>query len=133
MILRRLQALWTMGTALVRKVLLMPFVRRPGPGPWLARLRAEHLTPTPAGAWPRLEKAGRCIACGLCEAVALEEGVHSTLVAAGRSPVDAPLAVAQARALQRVAADVARVCPARVGVEEAASLILDNARLLAGR
>ncbi len=128
---RQLKALWTMGMALLRKLLLLPFVRNPGGGPWLARMRLERIAPTPDGAWERLAPAGRCIGCGLCQAVGPADfWACSVVLGAGRRPEDAPLAVADAERLRRVAADIARVCPARVGVDELATLILDNARLL---
>jgi len=68
--LRQLNALWVLGLALLRKILLMPFVRRRGGGPWLARLRAERLTPTPVAAWSRFERASRCIGRGRRRAAA---------------------------------------------------------------
>lgn len=134
MIIRQLKALWTMGLALLRKVLLLPFVRRPGPAPWLARLHEERLAATPRGAWERFERAGRCIGCGLCEAVPYEVvSPCTTVLSSSRRPEDAPLAVGEAEALRRLARDIARVCPARVGFDDVASLIEDNARMLASR
>ncbi len=128
---RQLKALWTMGIALLRKLLLMPFVHNPGGGPWLARMRQERIAPTPAGAWERLGPAGRCIGCGLCQAVGGGDfSPCAAVMADGRRPEDAPLVVDDAARLRRLAGDIARVCPARVGVDELATLILDNARLL---
>jgi hypothetical protein len=130
---RLLKSLWTMGWALVRKLLLLPFVRRPGPEPWLSRLKQEALTPTAAGAWPRFSAAGRCIGCGLCGTVESSRAPYESILAAGRRPEDAPLATSQAVELRRLAAEIARVCPARVGVSELAMLVLDNAALVEGR
>jgi ferredoxin len=134
MTFRQLKALWTMGAALLRKLLLMPFVRSPGSGPWLGRIREERLAPTPARAWDRFAAAGRCIGCGLCQTVAPRDfSPCASILGAGRRPEDAPLAVAEAEVLRRIAGDIARICPARVGVEELSTLILDNARLLEGQ
>jgi hypothetical protein len=85
--LRQLNALWVLGLALLRKILLMPFVRRRGGGPWLARLRAERLTPTPMAAWSRFERASRCIGCGLCDIVdAGELSPRPVILGFGRRP-----------------------------------------------
>lgn len=128
---KQLKALWTMGLALLRKLLILPFVRNPGARPWLVRMRQERLTATPAGAWPRLSTSGRCIGCGLCELTGTPTtSPFAIIVAAGRRPEDADLAVDQAHVLLRAAADIARICPARVGVDDIATLILDNARAL---
>jgi hypothetical protein len=128
---KQLKALWTIGFALMRKLLLLPFVRNPGARPWLERMRQERLTATPAGAWPRLATGGRCIGCGLCELTgAGGTSPYAIIAAAGRRPEDAGLAVGDARALAKAAADIARICPARVGVDDIATLILDNARAL---
>jgi len=133
MSLKQLEALWTMGLALLRKLLILPFVRNPGARPWLARLRQERLTATPAAAWPRLSTAGRCIRCGLCDLTGTGATSPFTIIAgAGRRPEDADLAADDARVLARAAADIARICPARVGVDDIASLIVDNARALGG-
>ncbi len=130
-VFRKLMALWTMGFALLRKLLLMPFVRNPGGGPWLARMRQERIAPTAATAWERLGPAGRCIGCGLCQAVGPGDfSPCAAVMGDGRRPEDAPLVVDDAARLRRLAADIARVCPARVGIDDVATLILDNARLL---
>lgn len=131
MSLRQLRALCTMGLALVRKLLLMPFVRNRGATPWLRRLRQESLTSTPAHAWQHASLAGRCLGCGLCDLMATAGFTPSaTIMAAGRRPEDAPLACVQAQALMQAASDIARICPARMGVTELAQMISDNAALL---
>jgi hypothetical protein len=131
MMWRQIKALWTLGMALLRKLLVMPFVRNTGAGPWLARIRQESLAPAPADAWRRFAPSSRCIGCGLCDAVGDARFAPSAAILAdGRRPEDAPLVVADAEQLQRLASEIAAVCPARVGVADLATLIIDNARML---
>ena len=122
--LRQIQALFTMGMALLRHLLLMPLARRRGAAPWLQRLRRESLA----------APAGRCIGCGLCDTLGEGSVAPSAMIlAVGRRPEDAPLVIGDARALVLLAADIARICPARVGVQDIAGLIVDNAAMLSSR
>jgi hypothetical protein len=131
---KRMKALasrMTIGNAVIKKMVLRALrFSRGGPRPWLARLAVEQLAPTPAEAWSYLAETSACIGCGLCEAV-VADGEPSGWMAAARQPSDAPLAAEAARRLRVVAADVARVCPARVKPESIARLIEENARALA--
>lgn len=132
MSLRQIKALWTLGMALLRKILFLPFARSPGAGPWLERLRQERLAPTPSSAWQRYAPAGRCIGCGLCESIAIDGSTSPStwVLAIGRRPEDAPLVQSEAGSLQRLAREIERVCPGRVGVEDLTAIVRDNARLL---
>jgi len=132
--LRQLKALWVLGWALVAKLLMDPFVRHRGVAPWLARLRQESLAPTPPSTWQHLERASRCIGCGICDAVRLD--VRSTshwIAGSGRAPSDAPLLLAEVPAIVARAPEIARICPTRVGVDDLAALITDHAQILAER
>ena len=132
--LRQIQALFTMGMALLRHLLLMPLARRRGAAPWLQRLRRESLAPTAPQSWQRFAPAGRCIGCGLCDTLGEGSVAPSAMIlAVGRRPEDAPLVIGDARALVLLAADIARICPARVGVQDIAGLIVDNAAMLSSR
>lgn len=129
--LRQLKALWVLGWAFLAKVLLSPFVRDKGGGEWLARLREEQLAPTPPKAWTRFERASRCIGCGLCDVVAIDDvSTSSWLLGSGREPANAPLVVERTAALRVHAQEIARICPARVGIDDVAAIISDNAKLL---
>ncbi len=131
---RWLRARTTLGWQLFKHVLLVPFVKKRGPEPWLGKLRTESIASTPAGAWKLFEPSSRCIGCGLCEAVAAPgEEPAAWIQGAARSPGDAPLALSEADKLERLAEAIARVCPTQVGVREIAALIEKNAAELRPR
>jgi len=129
--LRQVNALWVLGLALVKHLLLRPFVRRRGPRPWLERLRVESLGAVPSAAWPLFAGSSRCIGCRLCDGVGKpEDTVWLWLASAARVPADAPLGTVAAERLVALAPEIARICPARVPVESLALLIRENARML---
>ncbi len=128
--IRRLNAILTMGLALLKHLFLMPLRRGGGGGAWLRRLKAEHLGPTPPEAWNRFEPASRCIGCGLCDLAGQGAPVHTWIMGAPREPSDAPLVMPEAARLDALAGAIAQICPARVGVHEIAQIIRDNATAL---
>lgn len=127
---RWLKARWTLGWALVKHVLLQPFVRR-DPARWVRRIAQESLGPTPAEGWNLFAASSRCMGCGLCDAV-VPAGMQPSAWMQGaiREPADAPLALAKARQLRAWAQDIERVCPAQVKVEAVARLIEEHHRAL---
>jgi ferredoxin len=129
--MRYLNARWVLGWALVKHMLLRPFIRR-DPSRWVDRIAADNLGPTPRRAWEYFEPASRCIGCGLCDAVVPPQ-VHASAWISGcaRLPEDAPLALEKARLLKPWAEAIERVCPARVGVTALVQLIEDEAGALA--
>ena len=123
--IRSIKAKGVLGLALIQNILSAPFGRR-GAQAWLARLAQEDLASTPACTWERAEQTSRCIACGLCESVAVElEGISRFFTAAGRRPQDAPLALAEAERVREHMEEITRVCPA--GLDPAAVLTLIEA------
>lgn len=131
---RQLKARYTLATALLRNICSRPFVRHAGAKPWLAKLREEQLGVVPQDAWSRFAGASRCIACGLCDAQGRTDTSAASLVmGAARQPADAPLELEKATVLHALAADIARVCPARIAAEDIAALIHSNAMVLADK
>ena len=120
--------------ALVLKVLQGIFRRPPRntTASWLEHLREEGIGPVPQTAWSQLAPAGACIGCCLCDAAAPDEGTSPAqlVMGAGRVPADAPLELQRAAALDRVAEDIAQICPARVQARDIADLIRANASVL---
>lgn len=129
--IRQLNAYWTLGTALTKHVLVVPFAKGRSVWTWLGRLRQENLARTAKDAWSRQEAAGRCIGCGLCDVLAPTQGPLSEwILSAGREPGDAPLGRAKAEILLQHADAIARICPASVDVRGLAELIIANAKEL---
>lgn len=127
-----LNARFVLGWALIKHLLLRPFVRR-DPRHWIGRVAADHLAPTPQQGWALFEGASRCVGCGLCDAV-VPADVHASHWLAGsiRQPQDAPLALAQAAALRRHQGAIEAVCPTRVRVGDVVRLIELQAQALRG-
>ena len=131
--LKMLRARWTLGWALVKRVLsyVVPFVKRTTPDHWLYRLAGESIAPTPPNTWSHVEGASRCIGCGLCDSIPNNEDQPSEwILGSAREPGDAPLALEQAARLRRLAQEISKICPARVPAEAIASLIEDNSNML---
>ncbi len=132
--LRQVNAYWVLGWALAKHVVARPFVGRPTPTRWLERLRGEELGPVPQDAWGAFAGAGRCLGCGLCDAVGEPGDTPSAwLVGAIRQPSDAPLSVAIAERLTELAPRIAAVCPARVSVLDVVRLVRGNLDALGRR
>ena len=128
--MRYLNARWTLGWALIKHILLRPFIR-PDPGLWVQRINQDFLGPTPLAAWNYFAGSSRCIGCGLCDAVAPGDAKPSEWILGSiRQPSDAPLALAKAKQLRELAGAIERVCPARVSVGDVADLIEANAHAL---
>lgn len=127
---RWLRARITLGWALFKHLLTGPFApRRSAPGPWLQRIGAEGLGPTPAANWGHLEGSSKCIGCGLCDMFGSAALPRPSLMIQGaaRLPSDAPhIAEAELTALLAIAQDVARVCPQGVLVTDICALIRNN-------
>ncbi len=131
---RTVKARVTLGLAVLKHILLTPFVGGSrGPKSWLKRLAAEDLARTPEGAWQYLEGTSRCIGCGLCDTVAVgDEAPSSWIMGEARRPADAELAVDRSVRLRQLADSIARVCPARVPAESIAQLLDDTVDVLRG-
>jgi hypothetical protein len=131
---RQLNALWVLGWALVKHVLARPFVGRRVPEPWLARLREESIGVVPADAWAKLAGTSRCTGCGTCDVVAAAPGDAPMrwVLSVARRPGDAPLVRHEVERLAVLAADIERLCPARVPVHELVALARDNDRMVSG-
>lgn len=131
---RWVRARMTLGVALARHLALLPLRRRrSNPVRWLTRMAGESLGRTPAPNWGHAARSGRCIGCGLCDMFgdAALPRPSATIVGAGRSPGDAPLLPAAARArLLQLADDVRRVCPTGVDTRDVVALIDNNAAVL---
>jgi len=131
---RWLRARMTLGWALAKHVMMGPWAkRRTDPGRWLRRIGAEALGPTPEGNWPRFAGSSKCIGCGLCDLFGSQNLPRPSLVIRGaaRLPSDAPHISPQTlEALGEVAADVARICPQGVQVEDIVTLIRNNQQAL---
>ncbi len=126
-----LNARWVLGWALIKHILLRPFVRR-DPSLWVKRIAQESLGPTPPSGWSLFENTSRCIGCGLCDAVVPAGVLASTWIHGSiRHPHDAPLALAQAQLLRKYASAIDRVCPARVKAASVADLIEAQASMIA--
>jgi hypothetical protein len=133
-VMRQLNALWVLAWALVKHLLLKPFVRRRGPAPWLARIAEESLGPVPPDAWRLFAGTSLCIGCSLCDTLGeLQELPSSWIAAVARQPADAGLALHAADRLEALAQAIARICPARVPVNDVVKLIRDNHRMLVSR
>lgn len=132
--LRQLRALWVLGWAFLRHVLLAPFRRRRGPQPWLRELAKDNISATPREAWNYLDGTSRCIGCGLCDSAAHDlmaaPPPSEVLMGYDRRPEDAQLVVSEAARLDDLATDIARICPTRVPVQDVARLIRESAREL---
>ena len=86
---KSLAAKWTLGWALVKRVLLslLPGLGDHGPRPWLGRLAKENLTETAAGNWERFAATSRCLGCGLCDLVGEPgESPSAWIMGAAREP-----------------------------------------------
>jgi hypothetical protein len=132
MMTRWLKARWVLGTALMRRVLLAPVLPDHGPRPWLGKLAEEDLASVPEGLWDYAGGTSRCIGCGLCDAVARGNESPSTWLANDpREPSTAPIVLEHAARLDELASEIARICPARVPVDDVVKLIRANAAELA--
>ncbi|MBC7792767.1 MAG: hypothetical protein H7Z43_03590 [Clostridia bacterium] len=130
--LRYLKARWALGNALMRRVLLAPVLPDHGPKPWLGKLATENLAAVPEELWSYIGGTSRCIGCGLCDAVARgNESPASWIANDPREPSTANIVLDHAKRLSEMAVDIARICPARVPVEDIARLIRANAETLA--
>jgi hypothetical protein len=130
--LRYLKARWVLGTALMRRVFLAPVLPDHGPKPWLSTLAKENLAAVPDELWTYVAGTSRCIGCGLCDAVARGNESPATWLANDpREPSTANIVLDHAKRLDELAADIARICPARVPVADVARLIRANAEALA--
>lgn len=130
--LRYLKARWVLGTALMRRVLMMPVLPDHGPKPWLSKLATEDLAAVPDELWSYVGGTSRCIGCGLCDAVARGRESPATWLANDpREPSTANIVLEHARRLDEMAEEIARICPARVPVRDVARLIRANAEALA--
>ncbi|MEZ4271116.1 MAG: hypothetical protein R3C68_06705 [Myxococcota bacterium] len=128
-----IKARWTLGAALLRKILSWPFQHDRGLAHWLERLAEEDLVATPKDAWRHQAGATRCIGCGLCDAVSLDGLEPSRLIlSVARRPQDALIAEEHAAELAYLAKDIAEICPARVDVEDIVALLRDNAAQVRG-
>lgn len=127
---RWLRARIVLGWALVKHLLLGPLAaRRSAPGPWLRRMGAEGLSPTPAANWSHLAGSSKCVGCGLCDLFGSPELPRPSLMIQGaaRLPGDAPYVQEEAlAALQLMAPDIARICPQGVQVGDVCALIRNN-------
>jgi hypothetical protein len=133
-VLKQLNALWVLGWAFVKHLLLWPFVRRRGPTPWLARIAEESLGAVPPEAWSLFAGSSRCIGCSLCDTLGgLEDAPSRWMASAIRQPADAALALQAADRLEALAPAIARICPARVPVNDVVQLIRENHRMLVSR
>jgi ferredoxin len=116
---RRLNAWFTLGFAMLASFLRAP-VPRPGEDRvWLGALRKEALTPTPAAAWEQAADSSRCIGCGLC--------AQAANIYAARRPQDAALVDADALA----AANLAGICPTSMSTTALAARVRSFLELLA--
>ena len=107
----------------MKNLAMRPFVSK-SPVKWLARLAPEGLAATPPGAWDKMATAGRCVGCGLCDAVVPPDCQASLwLQGAVRQPGDARLAGEKAMSLRRHAQAIRAVCPVGVDPESVADLI----------
>ncbi|MBI5511481.1 MAG: hypothetical protein HY903_22215 [Deltaproteobacteria bacterium] len=132
--LRQAHSLWVLGWALVKHVLLVPFVGRRGPRPWLDRIARESLGPVPKEAWRLFAGTSRCIGCGLCDGVGEVSDTPSRwILSAARCPADAELGLTAAARLEVLAPNIERVCPTRVAVGDVVRLIRGNHGALAAR
>ena len=134
LIVKQLNALWVLGWALVKHLLLWSFVRRPGPGPWLQRMAQESLGPVPPFAWQILGGTSRCVGCHLCDVIGERDDTPSLWMAStARQPADAVLALYAADRLEILAPAIRRICPAQVPVLAVVELIRENHRMLVAR
>lgn len=128
---KQLQAKWTLGTELLKRVLFAPLLRAQTGRTWMKQLKSESLGETPQNAWENFEPASRCIACGICDSVGRGDTALSyDVMGAAREPSVAPLVADAALELHALAKEIARICPARVDAEAIAKLIDGNARQL---
>jgi hypothetical protein len=127
--MRQLNAYWVLGWALVKHVLARPFVGRHLPRPWLDRLAQERLGIVPPRAWPLFAATSRCIACGLCDALA-EPGDRPMqwVLAVARVPADAEISPAALARLEVLAPRIESLCPSRLSVTSLVELAAANAR-----
>ena len=130
---RFIRARMTLGVAVLQRILRAPLSKRSGPRPWLAHLASENLAPTPESTWRIAEETSRCMGCGLCDAVAAEQGlppVSNILQGAARRPEDAQL-VENLEGLASLATTIERICPVRVNITHMVTLIRDHRAALA--
>ena len=120
---RWLNARVIIGWAVIKNILLKPFIRK-DPKRWIARVAQDRLAGTPKEAWELLEQSSRCIGCRLCDAMVPREVQASAwIMGAIRQPEDASLALEKAKLLRVWAKEIEAVCPAEVGVASVAQLI----------
>jgi len=130
---RRLVARVGLALAVIKHLLYIPLFGRRVPGPWLARLRAELLAPTPSDLWEYVDETSNCIGCGICDMVGDITDVPSQWIrGSAREPSTAGLAHGVPERLRLMAEDIARVCPTRVPVNDIAKLLEANQQHLEG-
>lgn len=136
MVQRWLRARMTLGVALAKHLLTLPWSRRrSNPVRWLGQMRQEALGPTPAGNWQVLAGSSKCIGCGLCDMFGDARLPRPSLMIQGsaRLPSDAlDVAEAALEQLARLAPDIARVCPTGVNTRDIVALISNNRGALSG-
>ena len=130
---RKLRARFGLVLAVIKHLIYLPIFGRRVPGPWLARLRSELLTPAPHDLWDYVEGTSKCIGCGLCDAFGEVRDTPSEWIRGNaREPSTAGLAREVPSRLRELAEDIARVCPAGVAVADIARLLESNQKRLDG-
>ena len=130
---RKLLARLSLAVAVVKHLLLLPIYGRRIPGPWLARLRTELLAPTPTDFWEYVDETSNCIGCGICDMAGdVSDAPSQWIWGSVREPSTAGLAQGVPERLRLMANDIARICPARVPVDDIAKLLDANQKRLEG-
>ena len=150
-----LHAKGTMVAALLKHLVVGAVLRITGHArsgrPWLDRMAAEGLGPTPPSTWEYIAASSRCIGCGVCDAAVtlspesdLSRGsaadpaagpratVSEWMMGAARRPQDAAVVVEPLVRIEQVAEQIARVCPARLDPRTIVRLVRERAAALEG-
>ena len=121
---RYLTARSVLAFAVIKHILLWPFVRRRGPKPWLAHLARESLQPTPQYAWPLFAGTSHCIGCGMCDALGEPTDKPSEwILSIAREPSTAGLSQEALQRLEQLAPDIMQICPTQVDVKSLTQLM----------
>ena len=129
--IKRVQAIWMLGMALLRHVFVRPFVGSSDPAHWLAQIAQEGLFPAPQGSWEKVSKTSRCIGCGLCDSLLYTTCLAPSLTiqSAARLPGDTLSVLSQIEAVNGLATEIEKICPARVPIQEIVSLVRSRAQI----
>ena len=121
----------SLALAVIKHLLYLPLFGRRVPGPWLARLRAELLAPTPSDLWEYVDGTSNCIGCGICDMVGDIDDMPSEWIrGSAREPSTARLSRGVPERLRGMAHEIAKVCPTRVPVNDIAKLLEANQQRL---